>query len=282
MHKTTFAVLAMGLAGAGAAHAQSLTEAWSVGGFASPESAYFDAGSNQIFVSNIGEFDVEDGKISLVSAEGEVLNADWVTGLTDPKGMGAHDGKLYVADATGVHVIDIASGTLDTTIALPGAMFPNDVTVGSDGTVYVSEFFGGGIFRITDGAAAFWMEPGSLPLPNGLLAMDDRMIVGSFGDEMGEGFSVNNPGGLLAVDYETGEVTELANAQGVGSIDGVIALGDMIVYNDNPTGQIFGWANDENIVLGNAGSGAADIGVMGEVILVPNLNTGVLTAYTYE
>ncbi|GKY87033.1 hypothetical protein [Sinisalibacter aestuarii] len=267
---------------ASAASAETLTELWTLDGFQMPESAYYEAGSGNIVVSNIGAFGPDggmDGALSLVSPDGSLIEASWVDGLMDPKGMASHDGKLYVADAVGLQVVDIASGTLEATIALPGAMFPNDVAVGPDGAVYVSEFMGGGIFRVMDGTAELWKELGSLPLPNGIFVDGDRMIVGSFGDEMGENFAVNNPGGLIAVDLATGEATPLDGAQGVASVDGLVAVGDMIVYDDNPTGRIMLWKDGTNQVIAETAPGAADLGAMDTTILVPNLNAGQVTAY---
>ena len=265
-----------------AASAETLTELWTLDGFRMPESAYYDVGSDNIVVSNIGAFGPDggmDGALSLVSPDGELIELSWVSGMMDPKGMAAHDGKLYVADAVGLQVVDIASGTLESTLPLPGAMFPNDVSVGPDGAVYVSEFMGGGIFRVKDGVASLWKELGSLPLPNGILVHGDQMIVGSFGDELAPDFSVKNPGGLLTVDLATGAATPLDGAQGVASVDGVVAVGDMIIYDDNPTGRIFLWKDGSSEVIAETAPGVGDLGIMDTTILVPNLNTGQVTAY---
>ncbi len=57
--------------------------------FAAPESAYFDAGSNAVFVSSInGQILEKDGNgyISRLSPDGKMVSAKWVTGLNAPKG----------------------------------------------------------------------------------------------------------------------------------------------------------------------------------------------------
>lgn len=265
-----------------AAFAQTLTEVWSLDGFTMPESAHFDEASGQIIVSNIGTFGPDggmDGTLSLVSPDGAMIAADWVTGLMDPKGMATAGGKLYVADAMGLQVVDLATGTLEGTIELPGAMFPNDVTADESGAVYVSEFMGGGIFRVEGEAAELWMDLGSLPLPNGLLVHGETMIVGSFGDEMEPDFSVKNPGGLLAVDMATKAVSVIEGTEASGSVDGIVSVGDALLYDDNPTGRILLSVGGDLIEIGNGGPGAADMGIMGDTLLVPNLNTGTLTAY---
>lgn len=265
-----------------ACRAQSLTEVWRLDGFATPESAFYNPANGEIIVSNIGNFAPdggEDGTLSRVSADGALLEADWVTGLVDPKGMAASDGTLYVVDVTGLLVIDLETGTLEDTIALPGAEFPNDVTIADDGTIYVSDFTGQRIYKVTDGTAELWMEPGSLPLPNGIWAHGDALIVGSFGDVLNPDFSVNTPGGLLAIDFSTRAVTAVGGTEGTASVDGIVAVGDALVYDDYPTGRLFRWADGTSSAIGTAGTGTTDLGVMGDVLLVPNLETGVLTAF---
>ena len=71
--------------------ARRCTPLWTLtGDFASPESAYYDAASNSIFVSSInGQILEKDGNgyISRLSPDGKVVSAKWVTGLNAPKGM---------------------------------------------------------------------------------------------------------------------------------------------------------------------------------------------------
>jgi hypothetical protein len=265
--------------------AQTATELWRTPGFALPESAHYEASNDRIIVSNIGVFGPDggmDGRLSLVTPEGAVDDPDWITGLMDPKGMASRDGILYVADATGLHVIDIAGGTVTRTIPLDGNLFPNDVTVGPDGTVYVTAFFAGGVWAIRDGVADWALAPGGAPLPNGILWQGEGLILGSFGDEMTPDFTVKNPGGLLSFDPATGAVTPMAGSEGSGSVDGIVAVGDWLVYDDNPSGRLMGWRDGTLVTLAETGAGAADLGVMGNVVLVPSLATGELTAWAIE
>lgn len=281
--RLTISILA--LAAATGASAQTATEVWRTGGFATPESAYYDAQSDTIFVSVMGAMGPEaatDGRIATLSPEGDVREEEWATGLTDPKGMASMDGRLYVADVDGVHVFDISSGTEETTIPLPGAMFPNDVTIAEDGTIYVSDMMGNAIYRITDGTAEVWAQAGEVTLPNGLVADGDRLIVGSMGAGLAPDFSVETPGGLFAIDFATGEVTPLQNAQDIGSIDGVIQMDGAYVYDDNPTGTVYRWQDGSNEEILQVEGGAADLGAMGDTILIPNLNTGEVTAYRLQ
>jgi len=271
---------------AGLAQAQTLTEVWRTTGFAAPESAWFDAGSGQIIVSNIGGFGPDtgmDGKLSLVDTAGAVTNADWVTGLMDPKGMASADGVLYVADAPGLLVIDIASGTVTETVAVEGAMLLNDVTIGPDGAVYVTDMIAGGIVKYIDGAVSWLVAPGGVALPNGILWDNDALIVGSFGDGMQADMSVTTAGGLLSVDPATGAVTPIEATSQSGSVDGIARVGDLLIYDDNPTGKLMAVGADGALAeVGMGEAGAADLGAAGELLLVPYMYSGTLVGYRVE
>ena len=93
-----------------------LTPVWTVTeGMDAPESAYFDAASGFIFVSQIGgQAAARDGngRISKLTTDGKLVAADWVAGLNAPKGLRARQGTLYTADLDDIVAIDIASGRI--------------------------------------------------------------------------------------------------------------------------------------------------------------------------
>lgn len=271
-----------------AALADGFVENWRLSGFETPESALYDPGNDRIIVSNIAGFGPDtgmDGYLSLVSTDGELIEQKWVAGLMDPKGMAILGDHLYVADAIGLHEISLADGSLIQTIALEGAQFPNDVTVDDNGNIYVSDMFGEAIFKVADGVAENWLTDPALTLPNGLLADGGNLVVGSMGANMNfETFQTESPGGIILVDIETGEVTPVEKASGLGGLDGVAKIGDMFLVNDNPTGTIYAWGYgtrpaDDAIVIS---PGTADMSAYGNTILVPMLNDGELISMTFE
>jgi SMP-30/gluconolaconase/LRE-like protein len=117
-------------------------------GLQTPESILHETISDTYLVTNIngGPLDKDDnGFISKLSPEGQVLQLKWIDGstadveLNAPKGMGVSNGKLYVADIDVVRTFDLASGKQLGKIKVSGASFLNDITVGPDGTVFVSD-----------------------------------------------------------------------------------------------------------------------------------------------
>lgn len=125
-----------------------------------PESVLPDIEKGILYVSLIdgNPWDVDGkGGIAKLDLNGKILNANWVTGLNAPKGMGRFGNKLYVADVTEVAVIDIDKGKIESKIAVDSAMALNDITVDSKGIVYVSDSRKGIIHRIENGKAAVFL-----------------------------------------------------------------------------------------------------------------------------
>ena len=263
-----------------------LTESWRLEGFQTPESVIYDAANDRIIIGNMvamGAEAGEDGYLSLVSPSGELLEEQWATGFQDPRGMAIVGDTLFVADNMGFHIVSLADGALTDTITLEGAAFPNDVTADADGAVYVSDMFAQTIWRHADGETELWFGPDAgLSYPNGLFAHDGQVIVGSMGADMGDNFTFGTPGGLFAIDSAAPSVTPLDGATEIGAIDGVAAVGDVIVFNDNPAGAIYGWRRGEEAVeIGNVGAGGADISAYNSTVLVPQMQQGALIALTF-
>ena len=269
------------------AFGMELTESWRLEGFQTPESVIYDAANDRIIIGNMvamGAEAGEDGYLSLVSPAGELLEEQWATGFQDPRGMAIVGDTLFVADNMGFHIVSLADGALTDTIILEGAAFPNDVTADADGAVYVSDMFAQTIWRHADGETALWFGPDAgLSYPNGLFAHDGQVIVGSMGADMGDNFTFGTPGGLFAIDVAEPSVTPLDGASEIGAIDGVAAIGDVIVFNDNPTGAVYGWRpGEEAVEIGNVGSGGADISAYDTTVLVPQMQQGALIALTFN
>lgn len=259
-----------------------LTESWRLEGFQMPESVIYDTANERIIIGNMvamGAEAGENGYLSLVSPDGEMVEEQWVTGLQDPRGMAIVDGQLFVADNMGFHIVSLDDGTLVETVTMQDAAFPNDVTADDDGNVYISDMFGQTIWRYADGEASIWFGPDDgMTFPNGLFAHDGQIIVGSMGADMGENFTFGTPGGLYGVDGNATGVTPLDGATEIGAIDGVAAIGDIIVFNDNPTGTIYGWRDGDTVELATVGAGAADISAHESMVLVPQMQQGALIA----
>jgi len=187
----------------------SLTKLWETDSVLKvPESVLFDKENKVLYVANIDGKDpwAKDGSGSVgkVGLDGKIIATDWVAGLNAPKGMGIYKGKLYVADVTELVVIDLKSGTIDKKIPVAGAEGLNDVSVGSDGVVWVSDSKGKKIYKVENGNATVFLE--NLKGPNGVLMR-------------GKDFYILDNGGAYKVNSDK-SLTMLADGM-EGGTDGI-------------------------------------------------------------
>jgi DNA-binding beta-propeller fold protein YncE len=172
-------------AGAQAEHHEKprLTRVWeSEATLKVPEAVRYDAANKVLYVSNIdGEpwADDQKGSIGKVGLDGKVIAAEWVAGLSCPKGLAlSDDGKwLYAADAGGVVVIDIMQGKIARKIAIPEGQQLNDVASDGKGTLYVSDSRGKKVFAVKGDQATVHLDEKVLKGPNGVLVHDGKLYV---------------------------------------------------------------------------------------------------------
>ena len=170
-----------------------------VTGMATPESAVHDPEADVYLVSNIngGPGDVDDnGFITRLSPDGTVTHLKWIDGedpevtLHAPKGSAVHGDRFYVADIDTVRSFDRTTGAPLDAWVVPGAGFLNDLAVGADGTVYVTDtgisigpqgFTPTGtaaVYRFdADGQPEAIAEGDALALPNGVVEAPQGLVL---------------------------------------------------------------------------------------------------------
>jgi outer membrane protein assembly factor BamB len=262
-----------------------VTAGWMVTeGVNAPESVYVDTASGYVFVSNIGGMPGDrdgNGNIMKLTPDGKVVSAAWVTGLNAPKGLRSHNGTLWTADIDEVVAIDIASGKVLSKLKIDGAQFLNDVAVGDDGTVYVSDMLASKIYAVKDGKASVFAEGDSIEYPNGLLVDGDRLLVGGWGKPEPD-FSTKVPGHLFALDLKTKQKT-LITPKPFGNIDGLEldGRGGYIITDYNKGLLIDVTSTGESRTLKEFKAGTADLAFVptGNIAIVPHMNENKIVAY---
>lgn len=248
-----------------------------------PESVLYDSERDVIYVANVaGNPTDKDGNgfISILSTDGSITEREWVAELDAPKGMGIHEGRLFVSDIDTLVEIDTGSGEILNRYPAEGALFLNDVAIGSDGTVYVSDYSeeNSAIYRLTEGALETWVTGGGLTSPNGLFAEEDRLIAGTA------------DGRLFAVEYESGEVEQIADlSDTIAGIDGIAADGEGNYLVSDWTGTVLRVNLDQLgsegpavlVDTGADGINAADISFAESegLLLVPTFGDNRIMAY---
>jgi hypothetical protein len=271
----------------------TLAPIWDLkGDFAAPESAYYHAGSNSIFVSSInGPILDQDGNgyISRLSPDGKVVNAKWVTGLNGPKGLRSVGNTLWAADIDEVVGMDIASGKITSRVKVDGAMFLNDLATSADGTIYVSDSALSRIYVVKEGKTSIFAETAEVvEQPNGLLVDGDRLVLGTIGPggrRGGGGGGGRGPapsGHLFGFELKTGRRAQLTN-ENVGGIDGIEPDGSGGLLVTDVIGQrLLHVAKSGQVrVLAKFSAGGADFGYIGakRIAVVPFLFENRVAAY---
>jgi sugar lactone lactonase YvrE len=212
-----------------------------VEGFDLPESARWDPAQDVIFVSSInGSGTAKDGNgyVSRIRPDGTVEARRFIAGgargvtLHAPKGMALVADTLWVADIDTLRAFHARTGAplgaVDFTAH--GALFLNDVAVGPDGSLYVTDsgFRAGAdgrmqhagpdrIFRIApDRRVTVAVEGEALGMPNGIAwdAEGRRLLVGPLADS------------AAVLAWTPGDSATRVVARGPGGYDGIEPVGD--------------------------------------------------------
>jgi sugar lactone lactonase YvrE len=272
----------------------SLTPEWNLTtGFAAPESAYYDAASNAVFVSSInGQILEKDGNgyISRLSPDGKMVAEKWAAGVHAPKGLRSARGVLYAADIDAVVGFDITSGKEVSRVTVNGAQFLNDLATAPDGTVYVSDSAALKIFEVRGSTSSVFVEGAEVvEQPNGLLVDGGRLILGTIGPApvpgaaRGGGARGPAPSGHLYAFDRASKQRTLVTTQPVGGIDGIELDGSGGLLVTDVIGQrlLRVGRTGEVTVLAKFTAGGADFGYIAarKLAVVPFLFSNSVAAY---
>lgn len=259
---------------------------WEVKGLAQPESVVKDPATGVLYVSNIGGAIMQkdgNGFISKLRRNGTIIEREWVKGLNAPTGLALHDRTLYVADVDELVEVNAASGEIVKRHPAKGATFLNDVAVGEDGTVYLSDTPMNTIWRFKNGALEPWLANDTLHGPNGLLVQGDKLIVASFGKLPSEG-QEQELGGLLSIDIEKQAVSRIGESEALGNLDGVqLWQPGVYLLTDWAAGGLY--RAGAKVKFGRVlklGKGSADFVYLPDkkLAIVPIMLSNALVAYT--
>lgn len=206
------------------------------GGFAQPESVLHDSVADVYLVSNLRGSPLDrdgNGFISRVAPDGRVLAPRWIEGgrggavLNAPKGTGIRGDTLYVADIDVVRRFHRATGAPLGEIPIQGATFLNDVAVGADGSLYVTDMglrMGAGRMQASGTAAIHRVAPGG------------QVRTLASGPELGSpnGIVVDADGTVTVAGYTSGDVVRMApggartplRTPARGQLDGLVRTRD--------------------------------------------------------
>lgn len=232
-----------------------------VEGFSGPEAIRYDPDQDVFFVSNFnGDADERDGNgfISRVGGEGVVESLQFATGtasapMHSPRGMALSGDTLWAVDLEAVHGFDRRSGAHLTSVSLaalsPG--FPNDISIGPDGALYVTDTGMSRVYRISGGEAEIAVGGPGLSSPNGITwdsAASRFILVPWDGDS------------VVAWRSDTGELAVVGPSPG-GRRDGVEIVGGNLIISSQVDSTLQLVTADSVRVLARLPGRPADIGI---------------------
>jgi sugar lactone lactonase YvrE len=251
--------------------------------FQGPESARYDADQDVWFVSNInGNPAAKDnnGYISRLRADGTPDSLKFIASgrnavtLHAPKGMAIVGDTLWVADIDAVRAFNKRTGAALTSVRVREAKFLNDVAIGPDGTLYLTdtglamdakgEMSHPGpdrIFRVAAGRATVALQSPQLAGPNGIAwaPEEKEFVIVSFM-------------GPAIVAWRPGEKTTRPLGTGPGQLDGVEALEDgRLLVTSWADSSLFVVDDGRPTKVASGISSPADIGINGKRVAVPQL-----------
>ena len=181
-------------------------------GLAGPEAIRYDPDQNVYFISNFngagGEAD-SNGFIAKALHDGTIDSLKFMTGTEEaplhaPRGMYISGDSLFVADLEGVHVFNKRTGEqlmfADFMDFEPG--FLNDVAVGPDGAVYITDTGQGRVYQMSGSDLSIAID--SLEDPaNGITLDEDnnQLILAPWGG--GQTFRAFTPDNMTPQDFIT-------------------------------------------------------------------------------
>lgn len=170
-------------------------------GFQTPESVLHDTAQDRYLVSNInGEPLAKDdnGFISVLDPDGTVQELHWIQGGRDgvvlhaPKGMAIIGDTLFVADIDCVRMFELELAEELGEMCRDGAVFLNDIAVGPNNELFVTDTGSGdedamgdqagAVYRFdSDGSSARLNAGRDMGRPNGIAVGPRGIFVVSFG-----------------------------------------------------------------------------------------------------
>ncbi len=164
----------------------SVKKIWTTKNLPVCESIIFSESTASIYVSCINGKPAQknnSGFISRLNKNGEIINRKWAINLNAPKGMGIYNQQLFVADIDEIKEINLNTGKIEKSIAVPNANFLNDIAIDNKGNVFVSDTKTNSIYLFDGKKISKWLDDTILKSPNGLLFAENKLLVGNSGSK---------------------------------------------------------------------------------------------------
>lgn len=248
---------------------------FSVSGFDGPEAVRYDAELDIYFVScfNGNTSGDDNGYISKVSADGEIIELKFMVGTADfpfdaGRGMFITGDTLWVADHLGVHYFDKNSGEhlgfVDFSSENPG--FLNDIAADNQGRLYVTDTGARKVYRFNSSGYQTVIE--DLPImPNGITLLPNGNLALAPWREGPNIYQINP---------ETGELLVFGTVNGSDNYDGIEFFDGALITSTQQDSSLHIMINGQDELFIKVSGRPADIAINPNenVVAVPYVALG--------
>lgn len=183
-------------------------------GLENVESVLYDQQNQVLYITNGQDYiPGTDGFISKAGVDGTELTLKWVADLNRPTGMALKGDQLYVADLNRLMRINTKLGAVIEQYeeTVQGSAL-NDVTIDSNGEVYVSSSRLGAVFKLVDGALQLWVQDKiQLKYANGLMAQKEDVLAAGFN--------------LTSIKFDPKRLDDLHTHPSIKDLEGIVSDG---------------------------------------------------------
>lgn len=212
--------------------AKTLTKLWEVTGLTNTESVAYDTNADVLYVLSKGT-DPKTSFVSKISMKGEMVAKDFVTGLTQGRGIILVDNMLFVTELQALTKIDAATGKVVQTYPVADAGTFNDLVADpATGDVYVSDTGTekNVIYKWTKATDTLekWLEDPKLEQPNGLIIEKGQLVSAPWGVVTDPAtWATEVPGQLATISLDAKQIKGLGGKEmPLGNLDGIQADGE--------------------------------------------------------
>jgi len=181
--------------------------------FKTPESALFDSTRNVIYVSNVNlnpRKKDENGFISKLDKNGNIIELEWIKDMSSPKGLGLYGNILYVTDVDEVISINVETNSIIKRYPVTDAGMLNDISIDKDGTVFITDMDTGKILTLKGEIISLWKS--DIVKPNGIFVEEDRILIASSDSKFTEYNKTSKEAKVICEGISRGDGIELMNS----------------------------------------------------------------------
>jgi hypothetical protein len=227
---------------------------------------------------------VSNAKNGTIAKFTEVNNpSQFISGLTQPKGLCIVGDILYVADVTKLVAIDLQTAEKKFSVAITDSKFLNDICSDGGDLLYITDTQMNSIYKFKISTQEYYplQLKGSIQSPNGILYMDGNLIIVSF--------ITSSP--ISQVDLSTNNV-KILRTTNLDLLDGIQYDGSSTFYisswkttSQSGVGFVHSIGKDfsgDFTLVAEKLSGPADFLLHNNKLVIPEMNANKITIIDFN